>query len=358
MLNDVYNSRILDLAGNIREWALNAFGDSRFILGGAWDSQTYYYMEPEALLPFDRSLENGFRCVQNTAPLPAAATQAFNPIERDFAKVKPISDEMFRAYTAPYSYVRTPLNASDDGTVQETDDWKEEKVSFDAAYNGERMSAYLFLPKNVKPPYQTIIFFPSARALAFSDSKTLSDIQFFDYLVQSGRAVMYPIYKETYERKTVGTFPWTLDIATEQFKDLSRSVDYLATRSDIDSTRLAYVGVSMGAAEGVNYVTQIQDKFRAMILLDGGFFLGKFPPGVDPVNFAPRLKIPALMINGRYDFTFPVKESQEPLFKMLGTPSADKRYVLMESPHDVTIQHAQLVKETVDWLDKYLGPVQ
>ena len=347
-----------DLAGNIREWTLNAFGDSRFILGGAWDSQTYYYTEPEVLLPFDRSAENGFRCVQNVIPLPPAAAQAFKPIERDFAKVKPISDEMFRAYTAPYSYAKTPLNASDEGVVRETEDWKEEKVSFDAAYNGERMSAYLFLPKNVKSPYQTILFFPSARSLAFANSKTLGDIQFFDYLVQSGRAVMYPIYKETYERKTVGGFPWTLDVATEQFKDLSRSVDYLATRSDINSTKLAYVGVSMGAAEGVNYATQLQNKFRAMILLDGGFFLSKFPPGVDPVNFAPRLKIPVLMINGRYDFTFPVKESQQPLFKMLGTRDSDKRYVVMESPHDVTIQRAQLVKETVDWLDKYLGPVQ
>jgi eukaryotic-like serine/threonine-protein kinase len=347
-----------DLAGNVREWVLNAVGSNYFILGGAWDSPTYYYTEPEAFAPFDRSAENGFRCVQNTKPLPIAVMQSVTPMERDFAKIKPISDEMFRAYTAPYSYVKTPLNAKDEGVVKETEDWKEEKVTFDAAYNGERMIAYLFLPKNVKPPYQTILFFPSARVLDISDSKNLGDLKFFDYLVQSGRAVMYPIYKETYERRTVGTFPWTLDVATEQFKDLSRSVDYLETRNDIDSKKLAYVGVSMGSAEGVTYTTLLQDRLRTVILLDGGFFFNQFQPGVDPANFAPRLKIPVLMVNGRYDFSFPLKESQEPLFKMLGTPEQDKRHVVMESPHDVTVKHTELVQETVNWLDKYLGPVQ
>lgn len=347
-----------DLSGNVREWALNQVGDDRFILGGAWDSQPYYYTEPEALSPFDRSAGNGFRCVRNTTPLPSAAAQSVRRMERDFSRVKPISDELFRAYTALYSYAKTPLNASDDGVVQETEDWKEEKVTFDAAYNGERMSAYLFLPKNVKPPYQTLLFFPSARVLGLPDSKNLGDIQFFDYLVQSGRAVMYPIYKGTYERQVARVFPWTLDLATAQFKDLGRSVDYLETRSDIDASKLAFVGVSMGSAEGVDYTTLLQNKLRAVILLDGGFFLNKFASGVDPANFAPRLKIPVLMMNGRYDFSFPVKESQDPLFKMLGTPESNKRHVVMDSPHDVTIKHAELVKETVDWLDRYLGPVQ
>ena len=347
-----------DLAGNVREWTLNSVEDRRFILGGAWNAQTYLYTGPEALSPFDRSAENGFRCVKNTNPLPEAASQPIKTMQRDFAKVKPISDELFRAYTAPYSYAKTPLNAKDEGIVQETEDWKEEKVTFDAAYNGERMTAYLFLPKNVKPPYQTLLFFPSARVLSIANSKTLGDIKFFDYLVQSGRAVMYPIYKETYEREAAGAWPWTIEVATEQFKDLSRSVDYLETRSDIDSKKLAYLGVSMGAAEGVDYATLLQDKLRTVILLDGGFFLNASPPGVDAANFAPRLKIPVLMVNGRYDFSFPLRESQDPLFKMIGTPDSEKRHVVLESPHDVTVRHTELVNETVKWLDKFLGPVQ
>ena len=346
-----------DLAGNVREWVINATGDNRFILGGAWNSQTYLYLEPEALSPFDRSEGNGIRCVRNTEALPAAATLPIKRTERDFSKAKPVSDDVFRAYKAMYSYAQTPLNAKVEEVVQQTADWKEEKVTFDAAYGGERMAAYLFLPTNVRPPYQTVLFFPSARVLSLTDSKTLGDMKFFDYVVQSGRAVMYPIYKQTYERQTTGAFPWTMEVAMAQFKDLSRSVDYLETRSDIAKDKLAYMGVSMGSADGVDYATLLQDKFRAVIFLDGGFFLYELPPGVDQVDYAPRMKKPVLMVNGRYDFSFSMDKSQTPLFKMLGTPAADKRHVVMESPHDVTVQHAELLKEVLGWLDKYLGPV-
>jgi hypothetical protein len=69
------------------------------------------------------------------------------------------------------------------------------------------MAAYLFLPKKVSPPFQTVVFFPSARVLDLADSQILGDIKFFDYIVQSGRAVLYPIYQGTYERRVKGVLP-------------------------------------------------------------------------------------------------------------------------------------------------------
>jgi hypothetical protein len=63
------------------------------------------------------------------------------------------------------------------------------------------------------------------------------------------------------------------------------------------------------------------------------------------------------MVNGRYDFTFPVQTAQDPLFRMLGTPPAEKRHVLLETPHDVTQDRPALVKEVLSWLDRYLGRV-
>jgi hypothetical protein len=33
------------------------------------------------------------------------------------------------------------------------------------------------------------------------DSRKLGDLKFFDYVIQSGRAVMYPVYLDTYERE-------------------------------------------------------------------------------------------------------------------------------------------------------------
>jgi len=224
------------------------------------------------------------------------------------------------------------------------------------------MAAYLFLPKRVRPPYQTILFFPSARVLELPpDSSELGDLKFFDYIIQSGRAVVYPVYKDTYERQSKLQLPSgavNIDLPSEWYKDAARTLDYLDTRAEFDKGRIAYLGVSMGSADGVIISTLLQDRLKTVIFLDGGYFLQQPQAGVDQADFAPRMKKPVLMVNGRYDYTFPLATSQDPLFRMLGTPAAEKSHVVLDTPHDVTEQRPQLIKEVLGWLDRYLGPVQ
>jgi pimeloyl-ACP methyl ester carboxylesterase len=225
------------------------------------------------------------------------------------------------------------------------------------------MAAYLFLPRNVRAPYQTVLFSPSARVLFIPDNhagRDLGDMKFIDYIIQSGRALMYPIYEDTYERRAKFFFPGgnqNIGLTIDRYKDAARSLDYLATRPDIDSKKLAYLGVSMGSAQGVIVTTLLQDRLKTAVFLDGGYFLAPPPPGGDQADFAPRLKLPVLMVNGRYDYTFPVAKAQDPLFNMLGTPDKDKSHVILETPHDVAQQRPQLVKAVLDWLDRYLGRV-
>jgi dienelactone hydrolase len=354
-----------DMAGNVREWVANADDrDRRFMLGGSWKDQGYLYYGPEALLPFDRSEWNGFRCVKNPSPLPETALAPIKrEAPRDFSKYKPVSDDVFHGYQALYAYSRLPMHETDGGVVKETADWRLEKVTVDTSYRGEHMSIYLFLPKNVKPPYQTVLFFPSARTDYIFDSKNgtaLGDLRFFDYIVQSGRAVVYPVYQDTYERRPRDSVPWDsqmIQLTADRYKDAARSLDYLATRPDFDSSKFAYMGVSMGASQGIIYATLLQDRLKTAIFLDGGFTLGTSTPGDDQADFAPRMKKPVLMVNGRYDYTFSLELSQNPLFNTLGTPKKDKEHIVLETPHDVTEQRSQLVKAVLDWLDRYLGPV-
>ncbi len=47
--------------------------------------------------------------------------------------------------------------------------------------------------------------------------------------------------------------------------------------------------------------------------------------------------------------------SQIPLYNMPGTPPQQKRHVVYETGHFVP--RVQLIKEVLDWLDRYLGPV-
>ncbi len=44
------------------------------------------------------------------------------------------------------------------------------------------------------------------------------------------------------------------------------------------------------------------------------------------------------------------------MFRLLGTPNQDKRRVVYETGHN--IPRDELIKETLDWLDRYLGPVK
>jgi dienelactone hydrolase len=348
-----------DLIGNVREWYWNAANDDlRYTLGRQANSYG-----PEALSPFDRSALNGVRCVRNSGPLPEEARAPREMLRRDFSTARPVDDAAFRIYRDMYAYDPTPLNATLHTMPDTSADWTREKVTFNAAYGGERMSAYLFVPKHTKPPFQAVVFFPSARVNFLTSSAELGDMDFVDYVIKSGRAVIYPVYQKLYERRSGGAviLPGpTLQraVLVDWRKDVGRSIDYLETRDDIDKNRIAYLGVSQGSAYGV-VLAALEDRLKAVVLLDGGMFQQTSAlAGLDQVDFAPRLTRPVLMINGRYDATFPYESAQLPLFRMLGTAAADKRHVVFDTPHDVRLRRTDLVREVLNWYDKYLGTVQ
>ena len=351
----------LDMAGNAREWCLNQTGVERYILGGGWNDPTYAFNDGYAQDPLDRSATNGFRLVKDLSDQPATARRPIVRLFRDFSKERPVPDQVFAAYRRMYDYDRTSLNAVVDTAREETDDWVREKISFDAAYNDERMAAYLYLPKRGKPPYQTIVFFPGSNAIHEPSSSKGITAGVFDFIVKSGRAVVHPIYKSTYERQDslrsdyADMSNFYRDHVIAWAKDLRRSIDYLETRADIDTAKVAYYGVSWGGYLG-GLMPAVEPRLKAAVLLVAGLEFQQGQPEVEPINFLPRIKVPVLMLNGQYDHYFPVESAQRPMFRLLGTPPDKKRQVISEGGHFVP--RTQLVKETLDWLDRYLGPVK
>jgi hypothetical protein len=63
------------------------------------------------------------------------------------------------------------------------------------------------------------------------------------------------------------------------------------------------------------------------------------------------------MIGGRYDFIQPLETNQMPLFRLLGASEKDKRLALFDTGH-VVWPGPEMIKEVLDWLDRYLGPVK
>ena len=78
-------------------------------------------------------------------------------------------------------------------------------------------------------------------------------------------------------------------------------------------------------------------------------------PEIDPLNYAPRVRIPTLMLNGRYDFESPFETAQRPLFDLLGSPAEHKRHTVFEKGHALPVE--DVARTILPWLDRYLGHV-
>jgi len=357
-----------DMAGNVREWCWNETPKGRLIRGGAWDDNTYMFGTLTQAPPMDRSPRNGFRCVRDADPekVPAAAfaAVAFEP-RRDFAKETPVSDPVFEVYKEQFAYDATDLKPRVE-SKREGAEWTLEKVSFDAAYGGERVLAWLFLPKNAAPPYQAVIYFPGSAPIDQPSSERIDTYYeyqgFLSFIVKNGRAVLFPVYKGTFERRSdrlsevlskgMGSRQYS-EVLAQVVKDFRRSIDYLGTRPDIDGTKLAYYGMSWGGTLGP-LITAVEPRLTASILLAGGLEVVTLRPESDPFNYATRVKVPTLMLNGKYDTLFVPETSQKPLFDSLG--ARDKQWVQDDTDHIPTTVF--YIRETLAWLDRWLGPVR
>jgi hypothetical protein len=355
-----------DMAGNVREWCWNETPNGRMLRGGGYDDNTYMFGRIGQADPMDRSAMNSIRLAvyPDTRAAPEAAFEVV-PV-REYARYRewrPVDDAVFAAYKAQFSYDETALNAHVESSEESDAGWIREKIRFDAAYGNEHVLANLFLPSNVPPPYQVVIYFPGSGATGETSSDDLEKYNEFPGLItpiiKSGRAVLWPVYKGTFERSSpelaaihVGTesFAYT-ELLRQLVMDFRRSIDYLETRSDIDSDKIAYYGTSWGGALGA-IIPAVDERLSASVLVSGGFW-GRARPEALHANYAARVATPTLMLNGRHDLN--VDWGIRPMFELLGTPEADKRLILYDTDH--IPPRAGRIKETMAWLDKYLGPV-
>ncbi len=345
----------LDMAGNVKEWCANVAGDStlRYILGGAWDEPSYRYTEDDAQSPWDRNPRHGVRLVKNLGPIDEAS-RGIDRVYGDPQSVVPVSDAKFQELTRFYLYDRAPLHVKVEAVDDSSPHWRKEKISFDAAYPGERIPAYLFLPKNATPPFQTIVLFPSAYSVNVPTSENL-DLSRFDFIIRSGRALLYPIYKGTFERRVdVATASQRRDLHVQWAKDFFRAVDYLETRPEVDKEKLAYYSLSMGAFFGPIPVA-LEPRIKAAVFASGGLRFN-YPAEIQPANFAPRIKVPVLLLNGKHDFQAPL-ESQRRMHELLGTAPKHKHHVALEGGH-VPIDQRQMIREVLTFFDRYLGEIK
>jgi hypothetical protein len=101
-------------------------------------------------------------------------------------------------------------------------------------------------------------------------------------------------------------------------------------------------------------VLSVEPRIKAGVLNQAGINAGDHPD-INVVHFLPRVQVPVLHFSGLYDTDFRFESSSKPFFDRIGTNETDKKHVVEPSGHFVP---TAIVKgETLDWYDKYLGPV-
>lgn len=356
-----------DMAGNVREWCSNATKMGRIIRGGSWEDNTYEFGNLRQAPEMDRSHRNGIRLAfyPDSGTIPVEVFESMQLTQpADIREIEPVPDAIFKVYKEQFGYDPSDLNARVEYQEESPGGWIREKISFNAAYGDERVVVYLFLPHNVQPPYQAVIYFPGSASTYTPSSQDIEEYyefpMFLSYLVRNGRAVLYPVYKGTFERgkpELVAIHGGDNSHAYTEFlvqlvKDFSRCIDYLETRHDIDSSKIAYYGMSWGGHLGC-IIPAVEERLKASILLAGGLNPNGRPEA-NKINYVTRVKTPTLMLNGMYDKG--IDQRIKPMFDLLGTPPEHKKIILYETDH--IPPRTEYIKETLDWLDKYLGPVR
>ncbi len=348
-----------NMAGNASEWCLTAVPEGYTFVGGSWGDLFYVFVDIGAFPGFYASNKLGFRCVKNLSEAAKNQTAQRLDTAKQIPVYLPTSEATFQALLSHYRYDKPPLEAQISEVV-ETDEWRREKITYKSA-SEERAIGYLYLPKTSAQPFQVIQFLPAGDVYGgyFTIAESV-EMQIAPF-IKSGRAVWAVVFKGFKERENAPDYvpPRRSTVKRREelvahTTDLRRGLDYLASRGDLDMSRIAFYGFSQGTEEGFIYAA-VENRYRSIILVAGSLPASNpaWLPEITPANFAYHIIAPKLMLNGRYDEVFPLKTDIEPLYKFLREP---KRQFLYDAGHSPPLEI--IVPVVNSWLDETLGPVK
>jgi hypothetical protein len=307
---------------------------------------------------FYSSNKMGFRCALNSPE--AKGDQGAGQIKTEMTPPAyvPAGESKVKEWLKYYWYEQTPLKPQVI-EVNETAEWRREKITYVGA-EAERAIAYLYLPKNFPPPLQVIHFTPPLTVPLRQESLPQSVEIHAAPFIKSGRAVLAVVLKGYLERDWPVNYSEPSPAKVEYrdqvvnwITDLRRGLDYLATRSDIDTKRMAYFGSSANNFKLI--LPAVEPRYRTVVLWGASVDKSNmgYIPEANPINFAPYIRGPKLMIHGIYDERRPLKMAAEPLYRLLREP---KKLAPYQGGHRPPME--VLVPMMNSWLDEKLGPIR
>jgi dienelactone hydrolase len=284
-----------------------------------------------------------------------------------------VGEEAFSILVQFYEYDRgVPLDARVH-YQEENEAYIREKIAF-RGVRGDRIPGYLGLPKADLPSYPCVLL-----SHGWGSSKETWWVEDTDQerltkeLLSSGFAVLTLDTEYHGERTFRNDYDAPLSIVTKnggvnQYRELlvqstleyRRAIDYLTTRSEIDTTRIGILGYSLGGLitfilTGVDpritvavtcATLPVSDFYMNRIGLDKTATIRMAP--VAPQNFAPAIKQTSfLMLNGKTDHWGTLEEVRS-LYELIASPS--KELVLFESGHVLSVDY---IPKAIKWFVQY-----
>lgn len=357
------------MAGNAREWVWNFAGEDAIALGSGWPEYASNFSRVYTADPMARLPDHGLRLMHtlDDSPLDPALLEPIKLVrDTEFANRAPLSDDAFAAMRFQFTTPRVaPIAATVSRVEEDTSLWIAEEITLTFAAQ-EPTTLYVVRPKSRGGRLQPIVYSGVGDCCYMKrpNREVLEQLQTAGFIVNSGRALVLPIFAGGYERY----WPTPTDradaadrerrLALLWQQDLGHTIDYLESRADMDAQHIGYLGISRGASTAGAINLALETRIRAAALASGGIWLqGPLHPMIDLINYAPRITVPVLMLSGRYDHIFPYEQSQKRTFELLGTPAGSKKQVEYDTGH-FTLPPNQVAADVTDWFDRHLGRVR
>lgn len=272
--------------------------------------------------------------------------------------------EMSVSVESLFAYDRNLPLMAEEKELEKTDAFVKYHVRYFSVH-GQFVTAILTLPAQAKPPYPAVIF---QHGMGMHKEKEPLINYGTVELVKNGYAVISIDAVEHGERKTALTqdkhesvlinYPYLMrDVFVQTVVDIRRAVDYLQKRDDIEKNRIYYIGISMGAIQGV-LATAVEKRIKGLVtVVGGGNFLECNPmykamPGpkdlllvMEPLNYVGKIPPrPLLMLNGEKDPLMP-QACAKALFDAAGEP---KRQIFYDTKHNIPLEEG--MNTIIEWL--------
>ena len=125
------------------------------------------------------------------------------------------------------------------------------------------------------------------------------------------------------------------EMVLDWMTDERRALDYVATRNDLDASRVAYLAISSDSSLKLG-LPAVEPRYRAVIWHGACLRAGSAPlPEVHPANLVPHIRAPKLFLHGRYDEACRLTSETEPLVKLLREP---RRLAYYDGGHIATLR--------------------